>query len=56
MIVWPEFKIVLDLVGGFNPSEKYESIGMIFPNIWQLKMFQATNQRYIEMLKPRNLR
>ena len=33
MIVWPEFKIVLDLVGGFNPSEKYESIGMILPNI-----------------------
>ena len=23
-----------ELVGGFDPSEKYESIGMIIPNIW----------------------
>jgi len=23
------------LVGGFNPSEKYLSIGMIIPNIWK---------------------
>ena len=23
------------LVGGFNPSEKYESIGMIIPNLWK---------------------
>jgi len=23
------------LVGGFNPSEKYESLGMIIPNIWE---------------------
>ena len=23
------------LVGDFNPSEKYESIGMIIPNIWK---------------------
>ena len=23
------------LVGGFNPSEKYYSIGMIIPNIWE---------------------
>jgi hypothetical protein len=23
------------LVGGFNPSEKYESVGMIIPNIWK---------------------
>jgi hypothetical protein len=37
MTFWPEFKIVLDLVGGFNPSEKYESIGMILPNIWKTK-------------------
>jgi len=22
------------LVGGFNPSEKYESVGSINPNIW----------------------
>ena len=25
------------LVGGFNPSEKYESIGMIISNIWEHK-------------------
>jgi len=30
-----------ELVGGFNPSEKYESNGIIV--IWK-KMFQSTNQ------------
>ena len=25
------------LVGGLNPSEKYSSIGMIIPNIWENK-------------------
>ena len=25
------------LVGGFKASEKYESIGMIIPNIWENK-------------------
>jgi hypothetical protein len=25
------------LVGGFNPPEKYESAGMILPNIWKNK-------------------
>ena len=25
------------LVGGLNPSEKYLSIGMIIPNIWENK-------------------
>ena len=25
------------LVGGFNSSQKYESIGMIIPNIWKNK-------------------
>ena len=31
------------------PSEKYESVGMITPNIWKSKKkkFQTTNQRYI---------
>ena len=29
----------------FEPSEKYSSIGMIIPNIWEnKKMFQTTNQ------------
>jgi len=23
------------LVGGFNPSEKYQSVGIITPNIWK---------------------
>jgi len=34
------------LVGGFNPSEKYSSIGMIIPSIWKVikAMFQTTNQ------------
>ena len=27
----------LNLVGGLNPSEKYYSIGMIIPNIWENK-------------------
>jgi hypothetical protein len=27
----------MDLVGGFNPSEKYYSVGMIIPNIWKNK-------------------
>jgi len=25
------------LVGGFNPSEKYESVGIIIPNMWTNK-------------------
>jgi hypothetical protein len=25
------------LVGGFNPSEKYESVGSIIPNMWKNK-------------------
>ena len=25
------------LVGGFNPSERYQSIKMIIPNIWKIK-------------------
>ena len=34
------------LVGGFNSSEKYESIGMIIPNIWKHKFHVpvTTNQ------------
>jgi len=36
------------LVGGFNPSEKYWSVGIIIPNIWKhKKMFQTTNQLYL---------
>jgi len=33
------------LVGGLNPSEKYESVGIMLPNIWKnKKKFQTTNQ------------
>jgi len=34
------------LVGGFNPSEKYESVGIIIiPNYMEKQhMFQTTNQ------------
>ena len=48
-ITWPELREISQvppliflgtaanmlLVGGFNPSEKYWSIGMIIPNIWE---------------------
>jgi len=42
------------LVGGFNPSEKYESVGMIIPNIWKVIkfMFQTTNQILLVRFKP----
>ena len=44
LIVFPSVPMIY-LVGGLNPSEKYESIGMIIPNIWENKnMFQTTNQ------------
>ena len=33
------------LVGGFNPSEKYESqLGLLSPIYGKIKMFQTTNQ------------
>jgi len=37
------------LVGGFNPSEKYESqLGLLFPIYGKMeKMFQTTNQMEI---------
>ena len=35
---------VLYLVGGFNPSETCQSIGMIIPDIWKLKKFQTSDQ------------
>jgi len=32
------------MVGGFNPSEKYESqLGLLFPTEWK-NMLQTTNQ------------
>jgi hypothetical protein len=35
-----------NLVGGFNPSEKYQSVGIIIPNIWKKTYFKSTNQKY----------
>ena len=34
----------LSLVGGLNPSEKYQSIGMIIPNIWENKIHVPNHQ------------
>ena len=35
-----------NLVGGFNSSEKYWSVGMIIPNIWEElgRYFKKTNK------------
>ena len=33
--VWVN-QLISTLVGGFNPSEKYSSVGMIIPNIWKI--------------------
>ena len=38
---------ILYLVGGFNPSEKYWSVGSIIPNIWKKNMLQTTDQIFI---------
>ena len=38
-----------NLVGGFNPSEKYESIGMIIPNIWENKIHVPNHQPVIRI-------
>ena len=38
---------IIILVGGFNPSEKYEFVSWDdeIPNIWKIiQMFQTTNQ------------
>ena len=38
------------LVGGFNPSEKYESqLGWWFPIYGKIKMFQTTNQKHFNI-------
>ena len=42
-----EMNLISSLVGGFNPSEKYESVGMMkFPTEWKVIkiIFQTTNQ------------
>ena len=46
-IIYNEY-IYINLVGGFNPSEKYESqLGVFFPIYGKIKMFQTTNQKRI---------
>ena len=48
IMLTPSVSLELLLVGGFTPSEKYQSLGMIILNIWKNmekhKMFQTTNQ------------
>jgi hypothetical protein len=39
------------LVGGFNPSEKYWSVGMIIPNIWGNKSCSKPPTSHISTLK-----
>jgi len=34
----------LDQFGGFNPSEKYESVGIIVPNTWKNKSHVPNHQ------------
>ena len=34
------------LVGGFNPSEKYSSVGVTIPNIWENKKCSKPPTRY----------
>ena len=38
---------ILYLVGGFNPSEKYWSVGSIIPNIWRKKICCKPPTRYL---------
>ena len=40
------------LVGGLNPSEKYLSIGMIIPNIWENNKWQPNHQPAIGSYRP----
>ena len=42
---------LLLLVGGFNPSEKYSSIGMIIPNIWEHKTCSKPPTRKVLCVK-----
>ena len=42
------YNSIIQLVGGFNPSEKYQSIGMIIPNTWKNKKCSKPPTRYIK--------
>ena len=39
--------VYIYMVGGFNPSEKYESVGIIIPNMWKNKTCSKPPTRYI---------
>ena len=56
VIIWIILMVNSDLVGGFNPPEKYESqLGLLFPiymYIYMAKMFQTTNQIVNGVYKP----
>ena len=42
-----QLQSIVYLVGDLNPSEKYESIGMIIPNIWENKKCSKPPIRYV---------
>ena len=48
--IYISLSLSIYLVGGFNPSEKYLSMGRVIPYIMEKKMFQTTNQIYIGMV------
>ena len=42
---------ITNLVGGFNPSETWKSVGIILPNIWK-NMFQTNQELVNGVYKP----
>jgi hypothetical protein len=44
------------VIGGFNPSEKYWSVGMIIPNIWRNKINVPNHQpeKHVNFTCPKN--
>ena len=56
MIDWrnPEFQSISWLVGGFNPSEKYLSVGITIPNIWENKKCSKPPISYKKTLQRRS--
>jgi len=46
-----EMNLISSLVGGFNPSEKYESVGMMkFPTEWKVIKNHLPNHQPVEMI------
>ena len=44
------------LVGGFNPSEKYKSVGMTIPNIWESMKHVPNHQPVYDMTTSSSIR